>query len=123
MTTVSSATKIEAAARVTRRRVASASMVTCLDGHAAGAAVGRVSKRGALGSSGAGEDWLATHLRGGDRAGHDRGMKRPGAVLGSRTGVRPRRQQQLREGMYRSSLDARKPPNPTNSEEYQGHLQ
>eukprot|EP00976_Prorocentrum_cordatum_P074295 1181461-Prorocentrum_minimum.AAC.1 len=27
------------------------------------------------------------------------------------------------EGNYRSSLDARKPQNPTNSEEYQGHLQ
>eukprot|EP00976_Prorocentrum_cordatum_P113863 1195764-Prorocentrum_minimum.AAC.4 len=27
------------------------------------------------------------------------------------------------EGIYRSSLDARKPQNPTNSEEYQGHLQ
>eukprot|EP00976_Prorocentrum_cordatum_P018398 372110-Prorocentrum_minimum.AAC.1 len=28
-----------------------------------------------------------------------------------------------REGIYRSSLGARKPQNPTNSEEYQGHLQ
>ena len=27
------------------------------------------------------------------------------------------------EGIYRSSLDARKPQNPINSEEYQGHLQ
>eukprot|EP00976_Prorocentrum_cordatum_P082940 1185040-Prorocentrum_minimum.AAC.1 len=27
------------------------------------------------------------------------------------------------EGIYRSSLDARKPQNPTYSEEYQGHLQ
>eukprot|EP00959_Pyramimonas_sp_CCMP1952_P238076 4975474-Pyramimonas_sp.AAC.1 len=27
------------------------------------------------------------------------------------------------EGIYRSSLDARKPQNPTKSEEYQGHLQ
>eukprot|EP00959_Pyramimonas_sp_CCMP1952_P131269 2744725-Pyramimonas_sp.AAC.1 len=27
------------------------------------------------------------------------------------------------EGIYRSSLDARKPKNPINSEEYQGHLQ
>eukprot|EP00976_Prorocentrum_cordatum_P034470 701471-Prorocentrum_minimum.AAC.2 len=29
----------------------------------------------------------------------------------------------LREGICRSSLDARKPQNPINSEEYQGHLQ
>eukprot|EP00976_Prorocentrum_cordatum_P003512 68918-Prorocentrum_minimum.AAC.1 len=28
-----------------------------------------------------------------------------------------------KEGIYRSSLDARKPQNPINSEEYQGHLQ
>eukprot|EP00976_Prorocentrum_cordatum_P018613 377115-Prorocentrum_minimum.AAC.2 len=28
-----------------------------------------------------------------------------------------------REGIYRSSLDARKPQDPTKSEEYQGHLQ
>eukprot|EP00976_Prorocentrum_cordatum_P041424 840669-Prorocentrum_minimum.AAC.2 len=27
------------------------------------------------------------------------------------------------EGIYRSRLDARQPQNPTNSEEYQGHLQ
>eukprot|EP00959_Pyramimonas_sp_CCMP1952_P053105 1111122-Pyramimonas_sp.AAC.1 len=27
------------------------------------------------------------------------------------------------EGIYRSSLDTRKPQNPTKSEEYQGHLQ
>eukprot|EP00976_Prorocentrum_cordatum_P021660 441863-Prorocentrum_minimum.AAC.1 len=28
-----------------------------------------------------------------------------------------------RQGIYRSSADARKPQNPINSDEYQGHLQ
>eukprot|EP00959_Pyramimonas_sp_CCMP1952_P164097 3430859-Pyramimonas_sp.AAC.1 len=35
----------------------------------------------------------------------------------------PRGARGVREGIYRSSLDAHKPRNPINSEEYQGHLQ
>eukprot|EP00959_Pyramimonas_sp_CCMP1952_P234749 4904977-Pyramimonas_sp.AAC.1 len=47
---------------------------------------------------------------GGFRIGRWRFQGRRGAVSGS-------------EGIYRSSLDARKPQNPIYSEEHQGHLQ
>eukprot|EP00959_Pyramimonas_sp_CCMP1952_P055413 1158384-Pyramimonas_sp.AAC.2 len=40
-----------------------------------------------------------------------------------RTGKRSGGAQGGLEGIFRSSLDARKPQNPNNSEEYQGHLQ
>eukprot|EP00976_Prorocentrum_cordatum_P104695 1193996-Prorocentrum_minimum.AAC.7 len=77
---------------------------------------------------------VARTVQDGVRGRHAKRSQLPAQVLGAehRSGLAALRSVHVPErrgsgggqkGIYRSSLDARKPQNPINSEEYQGHLQ